>query len=282
MLVLGACGLLVLFAAADEPGKKCKDDLSLKLNVGKRSLVGTVREFNEDAVAVKQLPGLTLFLIAHGMGGKVGGKVLGQMASERAFEIVTKALKEGILETTTPDQARLTIRRALVAANREVMALSDKHPDRRVMGATIVLALWRPRDGMYTAGVGDCRAYLIRGETIEQLTTDHSLAQALVESKAITAEEAKTHRFRNVLWKYLGSKEVGDGPEAKLVALRPRDRVMLCTHGLHQLVADKQIVHTMRRHGDAQKCADALGQSALDAGSRFNISCIVLDVVKKD
>ena len=46
---------------------------------------------------------------------------------------------------------------------------------------------------------------------ISQLTVDHSLAQALVEANTITAAEAKDHRFKNVLWKYLGSKEVGEG-----------------------------------------------------------------------
>jgi serine/threonine protein phosphatase PrpC len=72
---------------------------------------------------------------------------------------------------------------------------------------------------MYIAGVGDTRGYVVRNDTIEQLTVDHSLALALVEAKTITPDEARTHRFRNVLWKYLGSKEVGDGPEVKVVPL---------------------------------------------------------------
>jgi protein phosphatase len=135
---------------------------------------------------------------------------------------------------------------------------------------------------MYIAGVGDSRAYLVRGDRIEQLTVDHSLAQALVEAKTITAEEARTHRYRNVLWKYLGSKEVGAGPEVKSVSLRPRDRVLLCTKGLHGVLPDERILDCMRQHADVQECADALCQLALDSGSRDNVSCIVIGLVDKE
>jgi protein phosphatase len=131
-------------------------------------------------------------------------------------------------------------------------------------------------------GVCDSRAYLVQGDRIEQLTVDHSLAQTLVEAKTITAEEARTHRFRNVLWKYLGSKEVGAGPEVKSVPLRPRDRVLLCTKGLHGAVPDDRILGCLRQHADVQECADALCQLALDSGSRGNVSCIVIELVDQE
>jgi len=73
-----------------------------------------------------------------------------------------------------------------------------------------VLAVWRKGSSvMHVTGLGDSRAYLVRGKKIEQLTVDHSIAQALVEAKTISAAEARVHRYRNVLWKYLGSAEVG-------------------------------------------------------------------------
>jgi protein phosphatase len=148
------------------------------------------------------------------------------------------------------------------------------------MGASLVLSLWRQGGGLYIAGVGDSRAYLIRGDRIEQLTVDQSLAQALVEAGTITAEEARTHRFRNVLWKYLGSKEVGEGPEVKFVPLHDRDRILLCTDGLHGVVPDERILQFMRQIPDVQKCADSLCQLALDSGSRDNVSCIVIEMVE--
>ena len=133
---------------------------------------------------------------------------------------------------------------------------------------------------MFVTGVGDSRAYLIRDGKIEQLTVDHSLAQALVEAKTISAEEAREHRFRNVLWKYLGTKEVGEGPEVKSVSLRPGDRFLLCSDGLSGVVPDTQLLSFINEQTDVQQCADGLGQLALDCGSRDNVSCIVIEVAE--
>jgi protein phosphatase len=220
--------------------------------------------------------------MADGMGGEVGGKNLGQIAADRAFEVVTRELRKELPRSTTPDDDARAIRRAIVTANEDVMALAGKNLDLRNMGTTLVLGVWRQGGGMYVAGVGNSRAYRIRGDEIEQLTVDHTLAQALVEAKTITPEEARAHRFRNVLWKYLGSKEVGEGPEVRFVPLHSRDRILLCTDGLHGVVPDERILHCMRQFPEVQKCADALCELALDSGSRDNVSCIVIELVESD
>src|SRR5207237_3399323 len=111
-----------------------------------------------------------------------------------------------------------------------------------------------------------------RAGAIEQLTVDHSLAQALVENKTISAAEAKEHRFRNVLWKYLGSKEVGDGPDVKVVPIEPGDKFVLCSDGMSGPVPDAQILSFVSEHPEAQACAEGLGQLALDNGSPDNVS----------
>jgi protein phosphatase len=128
--------------------------------------------------------------------------------------------------------------------------------------------------------MGDSRAYQVRAGGIEQLTVDHSIAQALVEAKTISAAEARTHRYRNVLWKYLGSAEVGEGPEVKAVTIQAGDRFLLCTDGLSGVVTDEQLLEFIQGQPDVQQCADGLGQLALDQGSRDNISCIVIEVTE--
>jgi protein phosphatase len=142
------------------------------------------------------------------------------------------------------------------------------------------MALWRKGQEMFIANLGDSRAYFIRDDAIEQLTIDHSLAQALVENKTISATEAKEHRFRNVLWKYLGSKEVGEGPDVKEVPIQAGDKFILCSDGMSGPVPDDQILAFVREHPDVQACADGLGQLALDNGSRDNVSVIVIEVVE--
>src|SRR5262249_4975195 len=148
------------------------------------------------------------------------------------------------------------------------------------MGTTVVMAVWRKAGELFITGVGDSRAYLVRAKRISRLTVDHSLAQALVEAKTISAAEAKEHRFRNVLWKYLGSKEVGDGPDVKVVPIQPGDKFVLCTDGMSGPVPESQLLSFVAEHPDVQACADGLGQLALDNGSRDNVSVIVIEVVE--
>lgn len=250
--------------------------MALALNIGKCTLLGNYRENNEDAIDVKQYPDLTLSLVADGMGGQAAGEI----ASKRAIEVVPRELKKSLAQAGSPEDVKRFTRKAVVQANDEIMAMGALDRDLRNMGTTLVLAVWRKGNEMYIAGVGDSRAYLIRRGRIEQLTVDHSLAQALVEAKTISAEEARGHKFKNVLWKYLGTKEVGEGPDVKVVVIQPGDRILLCTDGLTGAVPDDRILQCIQEHTDMQKCADALGQLALDMGSRDNVSCVVIEVVE--
>jgi protein phosphatase len=251
--------------------------MTLALNIGKCTLLGNYRENNEDAIEVKQFPEqLTVCVVADGMGGQAAGEV----ASKKAIDVVPRELRKNLASLKSPDQAQGTIRRAVVQANEEIMAMGHLDRELRNMGTTVVLAVWHQGNELYIGGVGDSRAYLIRDHKIEQLTVDHSLAQALVEAKTISAEEAREHRFRNVLWKYLGTKEVGDGPDVKVVHVRLGDRFLLCTDGLSGAVPDDKMMECIEEYRDVQECADALGQLALDCGSRDNVSCIVIEVVQ--
>jgi protein phosphatase len=247
------------------------------LNIGKCTLLGNYRENNEDAIDVKEFPEFSLCLVADGMGGQAAGEI----ASKRATEVVPRELKKNLTPTVNPEDAKKFIRKAVVQANEEIIAMGALDRDLKNMGTTVVMAVWRKEKELYIAGVGDSRAYLIRDKKIEQLTVDHSLAQALVEAKTISAEEAREHRFRNVLWKYLGTKEVGEGPEVKAQPIQLGDRFVLCTDGLSGVVSDDRILGCVLEHQDMQKCADALGQMALDSGSRDNVSCIVIEVANK-
>ncbi len=250
--------------------------MALALNIGKCTLLGNYRENNEDAIDVKELTDMTLGLVADGMGGQQAGEI----ASKRAIEILPRELKKHLVGPLSADETRNIIRRSIVQANEEILAMAALERDLRNMGTTIVLTVWRKGSAvMYVSGLGDSRCYLIRGKKIEQLTVDHSIAQALVEAKTISAAEARTHRYRNFLWKYLGSKEVGDGPDVKVVTLQAGDRFLLCTDGLCGVVPDDQLLNYIREQTDMQACADGLGQLALDAGSKDNVSCIVIEVV---
>lgn len=249
--------------------------MALALNIGKCTLLGNYRENNEDAIEAKQFPDMTVCIVADGMGGQAAGEI----ASKRAIEVVPRELRKNLAPTADDDQCAAVIKKAVVQANDEIIAMGSLDRDLKNMGTTIVLALWRKGTHLYISGLGDSRAYRVRGGAMEQLTVDHSLAQALVENRTISPAEAKEHRFRNVLWKYLGSKEVGEGPEVKVLPLQAGDKFLLCTDGLYGPVPDDQLLRFIQDHPDVQQCADGLGQLALDQGSRDNVSCIMIEVI---
>ena len=249
--------------------------MAMTLNIGKCTLLGNYRENNEDSIEVKQFPDLSVCVVADGMGGQAAGEI----ASKRAIEIIPRELRKSLTPTVNADGTKTSIRRAIVQANEEIISMGTLEKEYKNMGTTVVMAVWRKANELYITGVGDSRAYLVRGRSIKQLTIDHSLAQALVEARTISAEEARDHKFKNVLWKYLGSKEVGEGPDVSIQTVQPGDRILLCTDGLHGVVSDDKILQFVLSMTDVQMCADGLGQLALDSGSRDNVSCIVIEVM---
>ncbi|HEV3084241.1 MAG TPA: protein phosphatase 2C domain-containing protein [Gemmataceae bacterium] len=251
--------------------------MALALNIGKCTLLGNYRENNEDAIDVKQFPDMTVAIVADGMGGQQAGEI----ASKQAVEVLPRELKKNLASVADQERSKQLIRQAIVQANAVIMEMAALDRDLTNMGTTVVSAIWRKGSNLvYIASVGDSRAYLIREQKIEQLTIDHSIAQALVEAKTISAAEARVHRYRNVLWKYLGSKEVGEGPEIKAVTVQVGDRFLLCTDGLSGVVPDEKLMSFVAEHPDVNDCADGLGQLALDSGSRDNVSCIVIEVLE--
>jgi serine/threonine protein phosphatase PrpC len=250
--------------------------MALALNIGKCSILGNYRENNEDSIEVKTFPDMSVCIVADGMGGQAAGEI----ASKRAIEVVPRELRKNLAAQTDVEATRAILKKAVVQANEEIITMGSLDRDLKNMGTTIVMMLWRKGNEILVSNLGDSRCYLIRGGAIEQLTIDHSLAQALVENKTISPAEAKEHRFRNVLWKYLGSKEVGEGPEVKVVPVQAGDIFVLCSDGLSGPCTDQQILDFVGSHPDVQQCADGLAQLALDNGSRDNVSAIVVEVVE--
>ncbi|MGL4421368.1 MAG: PP2C family protein-serine/threonine phosphatase [Gemmataceae bacterium] len=249
--------------------------MALMLQVGKCSLLGNYRENNEDSIDVKKFPDLEVCIVADGMGGQAAGEI----ASKRAIEIIPREIRKNLTTHLNTEGIKSVAKRAIVQANEEIMAMGALDKDMKNMGTTVVTALWKKGAELYVAGVGDSRCYMIRGKKITQLTVDHSLARALVEAKTISEAEAREHKFKNVLWKYLGSKEVGDGPEVTVIPMQPGDRYLLCTDGLTGVVTDETILSFISQQTDMQACAEGLGQLALDSGSRDNVSAIMIEVL---
>src|SRR6476661_8137188 len=93
--------------------------MPLALNIGKCSLLGNYRENNEDSLEVKQFPDLIVSIVADGMGGQAAGEI----ASKRAVEIIPRELRKNLTPHLNADAVKSVLRRAIVQANEEIMAM---------------------------------------------------------------------------------------------------------------------------------------------------------------
>ena len=242
----------------------------MKVRVGHLSIVGK-RDNNEDACYVD--PQQRFFLVADGMGGQSAG----ERASGLAMEIVPQKLQLVDFSKIGGDQAVKLIDDAVSQANYEIMALGELDGRLKNMGTTI--AFWVQAAGtVYAGGVGDSRVYLLRDGKLDQLTTDHSLTQALVDAGTLTLEEAVNHRYRNVLYKYLGCKEGGQGTNPRPVQPKAGDRFLLCSDGVTGGADDATIARLLFEGKDPQATAESIVQAATDGGSKDNITGVVIFV----
>lgn len=247
-------------------------DEMVRLRSGVVCVTGNYRENNEDNYFVD--PEDRYFIVADGMGGQSAG----ERASAMAVEFVPKKINELIdFENSSPEDVVKSLDQAIAFANAEIMALGEVDPDARNMGTTIVL-MAAVRDQHFISGVGDSRVYLLKDGQFEQLTVDHSLTQALQDAGTISEEEAKTHRYRNVLYRYLGSKEGGSGTDTKLRIPSAGERYVICSDGVMDGIEDASIQAVLEAHEDPQEAAAAIVDAALEGGSKDNITSIVVNV----
>jgi len=249
----------------------------MELKIGSCSEQGPSWEENLDAVHVQQAANLTVCLVADGCGNWRRAGHGNSIAHWLVHDLVHRIREQ--LSDSTGDQATSdAIRMAVSSVNSRICEFSIQGNIDNA-GAAVVLAIRRDDEVMWVSGIGDSRAYLIRNAGLEQLTVDDSIANALVKHGKMTVEESLQSPWRYVLWKYLPSKEVGDGLEVKCVMIQPGDRFLLCTNGLTYAVPDEALLNCIQEHSDPQRCAEALCQLALERGSRDNVSCIVIEVV---
>ena len=235
------------------------------LHVGAHTAQG-VRSNNEDRLVVD--PVNKVFLVADGMGGQDKG----EQASGLAAEIIPRVVQDRLAAQEDAGQA---VQRALNEANQAIIHAGRNQPAGRRMGTTAVLAVQQANQ-VYVAGLGDSRAYLIREDRVEQLTVDHSVAQALVASGVLSQEEARHSPWQHVLHKFLGCAEMVDGAEVRPFTPQAGDRLLLASDGLTNHVTDDDLRAGAKQFGDPQAWSEHLVRIALERGSKDNVTCIVV------
>lgn len=249
----------------------------MKLAYGAKSDVGLKRTQNEDRFCADSHLGLCV--VCDGMGGRNAGEV----ASELAVEVIHKHVLEAVQDenlpmvgqydpTFLPQTNRLAS--ALRLANQAVHREAQHQQSHAGMGTTVVSALIAGQV-LSLAHVGDSRLYVIRGDTIQLLTADHSVVAEQVRHELLTQEEADRSPYKHVLTRGLG---VAATVEVELgeVPVMNGDVLVLCSDGLTVGVKPRDMLQAIRREWNPQAIADRLVAMANAAGGEDNTTVVVV------
>ncbi len=256
----------------------------LKIQAAGLSDRGLKRSHNEDALSV--VPGLGLFIVADGMGGHNAGEVASRRAIESMVEFVRDSQEEAFDEEPIPPDPSLSepenrLVTAIKLANRDVCKLSMEHPEYHGMGTTLVGMLLDPENELVSvAHVGDSRAYRLRAGKLAKLTADHSWVEEQLQKGIITTEEAKNHRWKNVITRALGNK-LDVEVDVASHDLADGDVFLLCSDGLSGMVEESMLEHIMVSSPDLEECTEQLIRAANEAGGNDNITLILIRMIRE-
>lgn len=232
--------------------------------------MGLSRDHNEDCI---DWDDHGLAVLADGMGGHNAGEV----ASKLAVDTIAEVLALSIVNEKTVNDRLAPVTAAVSEANRVIFEHASAHIQCSGMGTTVVMGLFV--DGMCTlAHVGDSRIYRMRNSQLEQLTSDHSLLQEMINEGHMTREEAD-----DVVNKNLITRALGIGPEVESdiqqQELQDGDIYLLCSDGLTDLVTSEEIATCINEFKtDIDHAAGALIDMANVNGGSDNISVILVAV----
>ena len=248
---------------------------------GAKTDVGLKREHNEDSLCAD--PKLGLFVVCDGMGGRNAGEVASGLAVEIIQKHMAEAHKANALPLIGMANAKLSLQTNRLAsavrlANQVVNGASQSKPGQSGMGTTVVCALLNG-PMLSVAHAGDSRIYLVRGENIHALTSDHSLVAEQVRQGILTEEQAEKSAQKNIVTRALGVEESLQ-VDLDEIELAKGDVILLCSDGLTKGVKPAEILRVLREEREPQSACDRLIKMANAAGGEDNTTVIVIMVRK--
>lgn len=230
---------------------------------------GKTREINQDYIfssdeEVGILP--NLYIVADGMGGYNAGDFASRCSVEAFVESAKKKEQPTIISTMAE---------ALNAANTMVLTYANENEEYVGMGTTFVAATVCS-DRAYVMNVGDSRLYLV-GDTIKQITVDHSFVEEMVQKGELQRKDARIHPKKNVITRAVGVEETVEGDFYEIEAEESFPFLLLCTDGLTNMVEDEEIRHIIMKHAsNPQDALHTLIKRANECGGKDNISAIII------
>jgi len=260
----------------------------VRVHLFARTDVGQVREHNEDNFLVADLTrrsrGLleanratvigeqgAVFAVCDGMGGAAAGEIASQLAVDIIYERLVDGLGDRPIKRD--DLARRLVR-AVESAGLRIFHEAKADRSRRGMGTTVTAAALVD-EVLFFAQVGDSRGYILRGDTLVQLTRDQSLVNQLIEAGQLTEEEAETFEHNNIILQALGTSDTVQ-VDLTYAEVRRGDILLLCSDGLSGMVRFEDIRETLRSGAEPLDICKALTERANQAGGHDNITVIIV------
>jgi serine/threonine protein phosphatase PrpC len=232
-----------------------------------RSAIGLVRQGNEDSGFVSP----QLIAVADGMGGHAAGEV----ASRIAVEVLQSLLPSLVSAEIDEDSVEDLLMHSLHSIDSEISLVTDEEIEKRGMGTTLTALLIRDKY-ISLLHVGDSRCYRLRGNTLEQLSNDHTVIQELLDQGAISVAEAAEHPQRSMLTQALR----GDGdvtPVLQMYEVKKGDRYLLCSDGLSGVLTEKEIKIGLKKT-DKDEAVKFLVDATYVNGAPDNVTVLIADI----
>ncbi len=232
-----------------------------------RSAIGLVRQGNEDSGFVSP----QLIAVADGMGGHAAGEV----ASRIAVEVLQSLLPSLVSTDIDEDSIEDLLMHSLHSIDSEISLVTDEEIEKRGMGTTLTALLIRDKY-ISLLHVGDSRCYRLRGNTLEQLSNDHTVIQELLDQGAISPAEAVEHPQRSMLTQALR----GDGdvtPVLQMYEIKKGDRYLLCSDGLSGVLTEKEIKIGLKK-SDKDEAVKFLVDATYVNGAPDNVTVLIADI----
>jgi protein phosphatase len=217
-----------------------------------------------------------LFLVADGMGGHLAGEQASALAVV-AIEQFTLNTFKWFFDSNGPEAQRVLtqFQSALRQADARILEEVTEHPELSGMGTTVTMAFQLDAQ-LCVVHVGDSRAYLYGDGELYQITHDDTLMAEMLSRGEIQPAQVAQHRLRHVITNVVGGTEAVVNIEAHALDVRAGDRLLLCSDGLTEMLADDAIAAILRAEEDPEAACTKLVAQANDAGGRDNITVLVV------
>ena len=230
--------------------------------------VGKVRKVNQDCVFSSTVPvGClpNLFIVADGMGGHKAGDIASRLTVDSVVDKLSKVNSKDYISVITD---------TIIKVNKEVIDKAAESQDYEGMGTTLVVATVF-ENILKVANVGDSRLYVI-GEDIIKIPRDHSLVEEMVTNGQLARADARVDKRKNIITRAIGGESKVEA-EMFSVELKPKDKILMCSDGLSNMVDDTEILEIINREPDIEKAARMLIDAANENGGKDNISVVIVE-----